>query len=395
MGCCCKKRQHIESLLDQDSESSEIIEKDTTETQLSQLSEIKIKINLDSFEIIKLLGKGTYGKVLLVKLKSKESYYAMKILNKKHLKMKKQEIHTKNERDFMVKISSPFIVNIRFAFQDDKNLYLVTDFMQGGELFFHLKNKKHFSEELVRFYATELVLAISDIHKENAIYRDLKPENILLDKYGHIKLTDFGLCKILKENEKTFTLCGTMQYIAPEVLLHNGYKKEVDWWSLGCVIFDLLEGRVPFNPPKGCQMNISFYKKPLRFKHTNSDNAKNFIKSLLVFEPEKRLGYGKNGINDIKNHPFFKGVDWDKAFNKEYKPPFVPDLKDDLDLKYFDSEFTQEQIDLNNIKNSQTFNKKQKNDIEKITDLNYQNFSFVENEIGQELLKDDDDEENV
>ena len=395
MGCCCKKRnEDVESLLDSNpDDENEIMDRGSKETQLS---EFKIKVNLDNFEIIKVIGKGTYGKVLLVKLKSKGTYYAMKMLNKKYLKIKKQEIHTKNERDFMVKISSPFIVNIKFAFQDDQNLYLVSDFMQGGELFFHLQKNKYFSEEFVKFYAIELVLAISDIHKINAIYRDLKPENILLDKYGHIRLTDFGLCKILKEDEKTYTLCGTMQYIAPEVLLNKGYKKEVDWWSLGCVIYDMLEGRVPFKPPKGGCVDISYFKKPIKFRRTSSDEAKNFIKALLVFNPEKRLGYGKNGIDNVKNHAFFKGVDWDKALNKEYKPPFVPELSDDLDLKYFDEDFTKEQIDLNVLPMSKTFNNKSKKDVEKIVDLEYQNFSFVENDIGNDLLKNDDDiDENV
>ena len=393
MGCCCKKRNNdVEPLLDSNHEENEIIETNSKETQLSEL---KIKLNLDNFEIIKLIGKGTYGKVLLVKLKSKETYYAMKVLNKKYLEIKKQEIHTKNERDFMIKISSPFIINIKFAFQDDNNLYLISDFMQGGELFFHLQKNKFFSEEFVKFYAIELVLAISDIHKINAIYRDLKPENILLDKYGHIKLTDFGLCKILNENEKAYTLCGTLQYIAPEILLNNGYQKEVDWWSLGCVIYDMLEGKVPFKPPKGSHIDISLFKKQIKFRRTKSDEAKNFIKALLVFNPEKRLGYGTNGINDIKNHPFFKGVDWDKALNKEYKPPFVPELSDDLDLKYFDESFTNEHIDLNDLKVNKTFNNKQKKDIEKIVDLEYKNFSYNENDTINDLLKNNDDiEEN-
>ena len=393
MGCCCKKRNNdVEPLLDSNHEENEIIETNSKETQLSEL---KIKLNLDNFEIIKLIGKGTYGKVLLVKLKSKETYYAMKVLNKKYLEIKKQEIHTKNERDFMIKISSPFIINIKFAFQDDNNLYLISDFMQGGELFFHLQKNKFFSEEFVKFYAIELVLAISDIHKINAIYRDLKPENILLDKYGHIKLTDFGLCKILNENEKAYTLCGTLQYIAPEILLNNGYQKEVDWWSLGCVIYDMLEGKVPFKPPKGSHIDISLFKKQIKFRRTKSDEAKNFIKALLVFNPEKRLGYGTNGINDIKNHPFFKGVDWDKALNKEYKPPFVPELSDDLDLKYFDESFTNEHIDLNDLKVNKTFNNKQKKDIEKIVDLEYKNFSYNENDNINDLINNNDDiEEN-
>ena len=307
----------------------------------------------------------------------------MKILKKKLLKSKKEKSHSKNERDLMIKISSPFIVNIKFAFQDYKNLYLVSEFMQGGELFFHIKKNKYFSEELVRFYTMELVLAISHIHEKNAVYRDLKPENILLDKDGHIKLTDFGLCKIIKEDDKTYTICGTIEYIAPEILMNNGYNKEVDWWSLGCVVYKMLEGKSPFGHPRG-QIDVSFFKKPLKFYYTDSEEAKDFVKSLLVFNPEKRLGNGINGINDILNHKFFEGVDWDMALKKEYKPPFVPELSDDLDLKYFDQKFTQE-----NIKSNQMNNNKSLENKEKDLDSNYKDFSFIDNEIAENILKDD------
>lgn len=385
MGCCCKKRKESEKINSNYLEQDSLLKDSITE---SQLNELKVKVNLDYFEKIKLLGKGNFGKVLLVKLKSNNTYYAMKILNKNQLKLSKQEIHTKNERDIMIKISSPFIVSIKFAFQDETNLYLVSEFMQGGELFFHLRKEKYFSEELVKFYAMELVLAISHIHEKKAIYRDLKPENILMDKYGHIKLTDFGLARILKDNEKAFTICGTYKYIAPEILLNRGYKKEVDWWSLGCVLFQMLEGKAPFGNPKG-QMNLSFFNKTLNFYYTDSDTTKQFIKELLVINPEKRLGYGKNGTSNIKNHKFFNGVDWDKALRKEYKPPFIPELFDELDLKYFDKSFTEENFD---------FNKSQKNKLsesKKVSDeYSYKNFSYVDNNINEELMKNDNDYDN-
>lgn len=383
MGCCCKKRKKSENINPKGLDQNNLLNESTTE---SQINEVKVKVNLDYFENIKLLGKGTFGKVLLVKLKSNNTYYAMKILNKNQLKLSKQEIHTRNERDIMIKISSPFIVSIKFAFQDETNLYLVSEFMQGGELFFHLRKEKYFSEEFVKFYAMELVLAISHIHEKNAVYRDLKPENILLDKYGHIKLTDFGLAKILKDNEKAFTICGTYKYIAPEILLNRGYKKEVDWWSLGCVLFQMLEGKAPFGSPKG-QMTLSFYKKKLNFYYTVSDITKQFIKELLVINPENRLGYGKDGAAKIKNHKFFNGVDWDKALRKEYKPPFVPELLDELDLKYFDKTFTEENLDLNKIQKSKTSKSFKSDD-------NYKNFSYVDNNINEELMKNDSDSDN-
>lgn len=342
-------------------------------------------MNLDYFESIKLLGTGSFGKVLLVKLISQNKYYAMKVLNKKQLKFQSQEIHTKNERDLMIKISSPFIVNIIFAFQDNINLYLVSDFMQGGELFFHLRKQKYFSEELVRFYAMELVLAISHIHAKKAVYRDLKPENILLDKDGHIKLTDFGLAKIIKDNDKAYTICGSLKYLAPEILLNQGYQKEIDWWSLGCVVFEMLEGKPPFGNPKG--PNLSLYKRKLNFFYTESEEAKTFIKELLVINPEKRLGYGKDGSEKVKSHKFFKGIDWGKALRKEYKPPFIPDLLDELDLKYFDKAFTEQHVDLNQINKLDDSSIDSKVSKKEDDYDDYANFSFIENDINQELLK--------
>ena len=384
---CCNKRKKLDILIENDSQNNKIIETSKSETQLN---EVPKKIDIDSFEILKLLGKGTYGKVLLVKLKPNENYYAMKILNKDLLKSKNQVDHTKNERNLMIIINSPFIVSIKFAFQDDKNLYLVSEFMQGGELFFHLTKKKYFSEELVKFYTIELVLAISHIHEQNAVYRDLKLENILLDKDGHIKLTDFGLSKILNEDNKAYTICGTVYYVAPEILLKKGYTKEIDWWSLGCAVYIMLEGGPPFSISKS-QLNISLYKKKIKFIHTKNEDAKNFVRSLLVFNPEERLGFGENGIDNIKNHSFFKGVDWDKALKKEYKPPFVPELSNNIDLRYFDSNFTQEVVDINKIKdNNKNINTTNE---EKIIDENYKNFSYNEN--NDELMKNADFDETL
>ena len=390
MGCCCKKKKQEESILETEQDTDEIIDSNLNETQLSEIK-AKIKIELDNFEIIKLIGEGTYGKVLLVRLKSNQNLYAMKILNKMLLKLKKQEIHTKNERDIMVKISSPFIVNIKFAFQDDKNLYLVSEFMQGGELFFHLRKNRYFSEDLVKFYAMELVLAISHIHRKNAVYRDLKPENILLDKDGHIKLTDFGLSKIIKANDKAYTICGTIKYIAPEILMNRGYKKEVDWWSLGCVLFEMLEGKAPFGMPVG-ELDMSFFQRKVMFFHTKSQATKSFIRELLVFDPTKRLGYGTSGINLIKKHKFFEGVDWDKALKKEYKAPFIPQLNDDLDLKYFDKDFTQKSIDAKKFQNKKNSDNNNNEKESKVVDINYPNFSFIDNEVGEDLLKNTDNE---
>ena len=363
MGCCPKKKpENIDNTNYTNDKSEALNVTENTDTNASSNKNeiniiesnneeenehpLNIKLTYNDFQPIKLLGRGSFGEVILVRLKSTKKVYAMKILDKKILKMKKQQNHTKTERDLMVKINSPFIVNIKSAFQDDTNLYLVSEFMQGGDMFFHMHDGQIviFSHDKTRFYILELVLALESLHKNNMVYRDLKPENILLDSKGHVKLTDFGLSKILEdEDDKAFTLCGTPQYLAPEVLLKKGYDKMVDWWSLGCVMYEMLMGRLPFAIKRG-MINLKIYEKKIDFPRKISNEARDLIEKFLVVNPTERLGYGPNGTDDIKNHPFFNGVDWDLAIQKKYKPPFIPKLKNDVDLRYFDNCFTDEPI---------------------------------------------------
>ena len=363
MGCCPKKKPENIDNTNYTNDKSEVLNvTENTDTNASSNKNeiniiesnneeenehpLNIKLTYNDFQPIKLLGRGSFGEVILVRLKSTKKVYAMKILDKKILKMKKQQNHTKTERDLMVKINSPFIVNIKSAFQDDTNLYLVSEFMQGGDMFFHMHDGQIviFSHDKTRFYILELVLALESLHKNNMVYRDLKPENILLDSKGHVKLTDFGLSKILEdEDDKAFTLCGTPQYLAPEVLLKKGYDKMVDWWSLGCVMYEMLMGRLPFAIKRGT-INLKIYEKKIDFPRKISNEARDLIEKFLVVNPTERLGYGPNGTDDIKNHPFFNGVDWDLAIQKKYKPPFIPKLKNDVDLRYFDNCFTDEPI---------------------------------------------------
>ena len=363
MGCCPKKKPENIDNTNYTNDKSEVLNvTENTDTNASSNKNeiniiesnneeenehpLNIKLTYNDFQPIKLLGRGSFGEVILVRLKSTKKVYAMKILDKKILKMKKQQNHTKTERDLMVKINSPFIVNIKSAFQDDTNLYLVSEFMQGGDMFFHMHDGQIviFSHDKTRFYMLELVLALESLHKNNMVYRDLKPENILLDSKGHVKLTDFGLSKILEdEDDKAFTLCGTPQYLAPEVLLKKGYDKMVDWWSLGCVMYEMLMGRLPFAIKRG-MINLKIYEKKIDFPRKISNEARDLVEKFLVVNPTERLGYGPNGTDDIKNHPFFNGVDWDLAIQKKYKPPFIPKLKNDVDLRYFDNCFTDEPI---------------------------------------------------
>ena len=338
MGCCEKKKLDSQSSKDKtevlnvndnkninnDLDSKEINLIETNNSEESDQT-LNVKVSYSDFQPLKLLGRGSFGEVLLVRLKATGKIYAMKILDKKVLKIK----------------------NIKSAFQDDTNLYLVSEFMQGGDMFFHMHDGQIiiFNNEKTKFYMIELVLALEFLHKNNMVYRDLKPENILLDSLGHVKLTDFGLSKILEDEEdKAFTLCGTPQYLAPEVLLRQGYDKMVDWWSLGCVMYEMLCGCLPFAIKRGLKLSMKIYERKISFPKGLDTNAKDLIEKLLVVNPQNRIGFGPNGSDDIKNHPFFEGVDWDLAMKKKLKPPFIPKLKNDTDLRYFDNIFTDEPI---------------------------------------------------
>ena len=393
MGCCQKKKREkiLEQLINTDNlqlentpqKSTHINYNNYTKTNdtsaLDDFQNAILKLSYADFEPLKLLGRGSFGEVLLVRLKANKKLYAMKILDKNMLKQRKQEIHTKTERDLMVKINCPFIVNIKSAFQDATKLYIVSEFLQGGDLFFHLHDKRYtvFPEAKAKFYIMELVVALDFLHKNNMVYRDLKPENILLDSQGHIKLTDFGLSKIFeKEDDKAFTVCGTPQYLAPEILLRKGYDKSVDWWSLGCVLYEMLYSRLPFKFKKGQKISLSMYKEKIPFDKKISEEAQDLIQNLLIFEPNLRLGSGADGGEKIKSHKFFKDINWQDVWDRKLEPPFVPKLKNEQDLKYFDSSFTDESVGSLLGKNSLK---------ERGFSNEYNGFSYLAPSVGKEL----------
>ncbi|KAJ3486454.1 hypothetical protein NLJ89_g11807 [Agrocybe chaxingu] len=236
------------------------------------------------FEFLKLIGRGTFGKVFQVRKKDTHRIYAMKVLSKKEIVAKKEVAHTIGERKILQRsLECPFLVGLKFSFQTDTDLYLVTDFKSGGELFWHLQRETRFSEERAKFYIAELILALEHLHKYNIVYRDLKPENILLDATGHVALCDFGLSKAdLRPDELTTTFCGTTEYLAPEILLdEHGYSKIVDFWSLGVLLFEMCCGWSPFYAEDTQQMykNICFGK--IRFpKGVINDDGKQFVKGV-------------------------------------------------------------------------------------------------------------------
>ena len=320
MGCCCCKKDK--------------------NTGSNPIGPIIVESKMGDFIELKVIGKGAYGKVFLVQKKNTNNLYAMKRIKKSNIKSPKQKEHAINEKDIQIKLKHPFIVELYFAFQDQNNLYLITEFMQGGQLFTYLSINPQLKNKQAKFYLSEIFLALKYMHENNYIYRDLKPENILIGKDGHIKLSDFGFSKLLND-EYTYTICGTPSYEAPEIYKKKGYDKMCDWWSFGIIMFEMLSGYKPFDIDKG-NINDDLYNN-IVWCDEIKDDAKDLIEKLLVIEPNMRLGY--NDINDIGKHQFFKDVDFDKVLNKEVEPPFVPDVKDEYDLKYFNSNFTEMELE--------------------------------------------------
>ena len=386
MGCCQKKKNSIskesinnalynDKLVPNLSISEPSTNRTSVRTTRSSLD--NSNTSLKDFKTLKILGKGSYGKVYLVKNINTNKIYAMKILDKQFLLEKNQITHTKTERIALEKLKHPFIVKLNYAFQDFKNLYFITEFLQGGELFYHLRKKSGFKEKAVKFYMSQVLLALEFMHDNNYIYRDLKPENIMIDKQGNIKLTDFGLSKILKPNETTYTLCGTAEYLAPEIIFGKGYDKTCDWFSFGVVIFEMFCGYHPFGK-KNKKIDPTIYLRKTYIPEKVGKKAKDLIEKLFVGDPKKRLGY--NSADEVKNHPFFHDIDFNKVLNKEYKPPFIPQLDNETDLKYFDQISMAEQP--NGIKvNEETIDNEEE---EEKDDLHLEGFSYEQNDENEE-----------
>ncbi|XP_032808878.2 serine/threonine-protein kinase Sgk3-like [Petromyzon marinus] len=294
------------------------------------------------FNFLNVLGKGSFGKVLLARHKVDEKFYAVKVLQKSVILQKNEQRHVMAERNVLLKnCNHPFLVALHYSFQTNDKLYFVLDYVNGGELFFHLQRERTFPEHRARFYAAEIASAIGYLHCLNIIYRDLKPENILLDSEGHIKLTDFGLCKEgMESTETTTTFCGTPEYLAPEILRKEPYDRTVDWWCLGSVLYEMLFGLPPFYCRDVPTMYDDILHKPLLLRH-GSPAAHNILEGLLQKEKRYRLG-SHNDFKDIKEHVFFISIDWLKLDAKKVVPPFNPKVDGPDDLRHFDPEFTEE-----------------------------------------------------
>uniref|UniRef100_A0A8D3CYJ3 Ribosomal protein S6 kinase n=1 Tax=Scophthalmus maximus TaxID=52904 RepID=A0A8D3CYJ3_SCOMX len=301
------------------------------------------KADPSQFQLLKVLGQGSYGKVFLVrKIRGVDrgQLYAMKVLKKATLKVR-DRVRSKMERDILAEVNHPFIVKLHYAFQTEGKLYLILDFLRGGDLFTRLSKEVMFTEEDVKFYLAELALALDHLHSLGIIYRDLKPENILLDEEGHIKITDFGLSKEAIDNDKrAYSFCGTIEYMAPEVVNRRGHTQSADWWSFGVLMFEMLTGSLPFQGKDRKETMALILKAKLGMPQFLSLEVQSLLRALFKRNPANRLGAGPDGVEEIKRHRFFASIDWNKLYKREMRPPFKPTVGRPEDTFHFDPEFT-------------------------------------------------------
>ncbi|EDO17744.1 hypothetical protein Kpol_1033p50 [Vanderwaltozyma polyspora DSM 70294] len=328
----------------QQSQQGQTSTNDYNQSLLFQRSSVsKGKYTLKDFQIMRTLGTGSFGRVHLVRSVHNKRYYAIKVLKKQQIFKMKQIEHTNDERKILKIVEHPFLIRMWGTFQDSRNLFMVMDYIEGGELFSLLRKSQRFPNPVAKFYAAEVILALDYLHSHNIIYRDLKPENILLDRNGHIKITDFGFAK--EVSTVTWTLCGTPDYIAPEVIATKPYNKSVDWWSLGILIYEMLAGYTPFYDTTPMKTYEKILHGKVNYPSFFHPDVIDLLARLITADLTRRLGNLQSGAEDIKSHAWFSEVVWSKLLAKDIVTPYEPPIQSEVgDSSLFD-QYPEEQLD--------------------------------------------------
>ncbi|XP_065842586.1 protein kinase C iota type-like [Oscarella lobularis] len=319
--------------------------------------QFKGQISLDNFVILNVIGRGSYAKVILVELRKTRALYAMKVIKKELINDDEDIDWVQTEKHVFEQASNhPFLVGLHSCFQTESRLFFVIEYVSGGDLMFHMQKQRRLPEDHARFYSSEIACALNYLHERGIIYRDLKLDNVLLDAEGHIKLTDYGMCKEgLRPGDTTSTFCGTPNYIAPEILRGEDYDYCVDWWALGVLMFEMLAGRSPFdvvsnneNPDQSTEDYLFqvILEKTIRIPRSISVKAGSVLKGFLMKVPSERLGcHPQTGFSDITEHQFFRSIDWESLERRQVSPPYRPCGDDRRDVGNFDPQFTSEPLE--------------------------------------------------
>ena len=330
---------------------SEIMSREATDRQKSieetvkQMSRMDIKFS--DLKEVAVLGSGTFGRVKLVMNKDTEETFAMKALHKSEIIAHNQESNVMNEKNIMLACKHPFILRLFNTYKDNYRLYMLLEFVQGGELFtvVHTPTTDGVPMEHARFYAAAIVMGVGYLHSQQIAYRDLKPENTMINLAGYPKIVDFGFAKVI--TNKSYTLCGTPEYLAPEIVFGRGHNKGVDWWAIGILIYEMIAGYSTFADPYGDQAQICQNIKRGKIKFSNKFDAasKEIITKLLTADQAQRLGSKKDGAQNVRKMRFFNGISWDKMLHKEIQAPWIPSVKSRFDTSLFDPYQVDDTID--------------------------------------------------